>query len=60
MSYFIEEDEIDNNNLLEVVVLNFNVKDNCVSVVVKRDIVKVIKGKFKVKVNIFELYVFFY
>lgn len=35
LSYFVEEDEIDNNNLLEVVVLNFNVKDNCISVVVK-------------------------
>lgn len=44
-----EEDETDNNNSLEVAVLNFNVKDNCISVVAKQDIVKAIKGKSKAK-----------
>lgn len=57
LSYLVEEDETDNNNSLEVAVLNFNVKDNCISVVAKRDIVQAIKGKSKAKVNIFELHV---
>lgn len=60
LSYLVEEDETDNNNSLEVAVLNFNVKDNCISVVAKRDIVKAIKGKSKAKVNIFELHALFH
>lgn len=59
LSYLIE-DETDNNNSLEVAVLNFNVKDNCISVVAKQDIVKAIKGKSKAKVNIFELHALFH
>lgn len=60
LSYLVEEDDTDNNNSLEVAVLNFNVKDNCISVVAKQDIVKAIKGKSKAKVNIFELHLPFH
>lgn len=60
LSYLVEEDETDNNNSLEVAVLNFNVKDNCISVVAKQDIVKAIKGKSEAKVNIFDLHALFH
>ena len=50
MYLFVETNEPDNNNFVEVAVVYFNVKDHSVSVVADKGIVKAIKEKSKAKV----------
>ena len=47
---FVETNEPDNNNFVEVAVVYFNVKDHSVGVVADKGIVKAIKEKSKAKV----------